>query len=46
MRSPDSLDLDNLDSLENEILFAQDELNFDADRIQEICQTHTSHYSV
>ena len=31
MRSPDSFD--NIDSLEEEVLLAQEELNFDADRI-------------
>ena len=36
MRSPDSLSIDNIDSLENEILLSQAEQQFDADRIQEI----------
>ena len=42
MRSPDSLDLGNLNSLENEILFVQDELNCNADRIQEIIDSKYS----
>ena len=42
MRSPDSLDLDNLDSLENEILLSQEEQQFDADRIQEIIDSKYS----
>ena len=42
MRSPDSLDLDNLDSLEEEILSTQENLNFDADRIQEIIDSKYS----
>ena len=40
MRSPDSFD--NIDSLEEEILLAQEELNFDADRIQEIIDSKYS----
>ena len=36
MGSPDSLSIDNFDSLENEILLSQAEQQFDVDRIQEI----------
>ena len=42
MRSPDSLSVDNLDSLENEILLSQAEQQFDADRIQEIIDSKYS----